>query len=1059
MSRYPSTFQKPENALKRAEELIQVNQKSSALQALHDVITSKRHRTWAKTLEKIMFKFIELCVEMKKGRFAKEGLIQYRIVCQQVNVSSLEEVIKHFLKLASDKAEAAQAASDTSALDVEDLEADVAPEDLMLSYVSSEKGQERSTRETVTPCFKFLWETYRTVLEILRNNSKLEALYAMTAHKAFQFCLQYKRTTEFRRLCEILRNHLANLNKYRDQRDRPDLTQPESLQLYLETRFEQLKVATDLELWQEAFRSVEDIHGLMSLVKKSPKPQMMAVYYAKLTKIFWMSENNLYHAYAWYKLYNLSKSYKKDFTSSDLKMMASSVVLSTLAVSPYDRKHGAAHFELELEKDRNLRMATLLGFSLDPKRDTREVLSRAALLSELNSKNMVALAYPEVKELFHLLETEFHPLDLCQRVKPLLEKLSSYDEEAAAASAAAKGDKHDVCLAQYVPALEHLSILRLLQQVSQVYQSMKMPHLQSMIPFLTFDEVEKQIVDAVKYNYIQVRIDYQKQSVLFGSQFLESDKIKNHLTTLTKRLNKAVSMVAAESAPVAPKERAPVSQILEAIEDEHKLVLARKVIIERRKEEQERLLLEQEREEEERKRATQKLNEEAEKKRQTEEARKREEDRIRQDIEAKEIEEAKVLAEQLSKKGRRKKVGDDVKLDKRQLMEDAISEQIKERQEMERKIQRLSRNMDHLERARRENEVQLLEKLYLDQLVIAKQYFEEQQELQKKNHAEAWKGDIEVKSRLTKMTDDKSIFKAQIMERRAEEFERLQIEKHEMYQEKLALERQNRDMRRKKAYLKKMQDMEEAKNRAIKEAQLEAEREERERQEEEERREAEEEQRRVEERVREREQELESKRQREREEMLSRGGDRDREEGGGGGDKWSRAGNDRPERRRDDRDRPPPRGDGDRWGRGGGDNDDRPPRRDDRDDRGPPRRDDRWGGGDDRGPPRRDNFRAGERDERGPPRRDDRGGGDRWGARGGDDRGPRDGPPRRDDRDGDRDDRGPPRRDDGDRWGRGPPRGDRDDDGGKGGKGGKGRDGPRRDYGRREDPPRRTGGW
>lgn len=72
----------------------------------------------------------------------------------------------------------------------------------------------------------------------------------MTAHRAFQFCKQYKRTTEFRRLCEIMRNHLANLNKHRDQRDRPDLTAPESLQFYLDTRVEQLKIATDLELWQ-----------------------------------------------------------------------------------------------------------------------------------------------------------------------------------------------------------------------------------------------------------------------------------------------------------------------------------------------------------------------------------------------------------------------------------------------------------------------------------------------------------------------------------------------------------------------------------------------------------------------------------------------------------------------------------------------------------------------------------------------------------------------------------------------------------------------------------------
>lgn len=99
---------KPENALKRSEELVAVGQKQAAVQALHDVITSKRHRTWQKTLEDIMFKYIDLCVDMKRGRYAKDGLIQYRNVCQQVNVSSLEEVIKYFLKKASDKAEEAQ---------------------------------------------------------------------------------------------------------------------------------------------------------------------------------------------------------------------------------------------------------------------------------------------------------------------------------------------------------------------------------------------------------------------------------------------------------------------------------------------------------------------------------------------------------------------------------------------------------------------------------------------------------------------------------------------------------------------------------------------------------------------------------------------------------------------------------------------------------------------------------------------------------------------------------------------------------------------------------------
>ena len=51
----------------------------------------------------------------------------------------------------------------------------------MLSYVSGEKGKDRSTRELVTSWFKFLYEMYRTVLEILHNNSKLETLYAVSA--------------------------------------------------------------------------------------------------------------------------------------------------------------------------------------------------------------------------------------------------------------------------------------------------------------------------------------------------------------------------------------------------------------------------------------------------------------------------------------------------------------------------------------------------------------------------------------------------------------------------------------------------------------------------------------------------------------------------------------------------------------------------------------------------------------------------------------------------------------------------------------------------------------
>ncbi|KAG6750415.1 hypothetical protein POTOM_044908 [Populus tomentosa] len=314
---------------------------------------------------------------------------------------------------------------------------------------------------------------------------------------------QKLRLTEFKLLC-VDDTHRAF--QFWTKGTRPDLSAPESLQLYLDTRFEQLKVATELELWQEAFRSIEDIHGLMCMVKKTPKASLMVVYYAKLTEIFWIS-----------------------------------------SMAPYDHTYGASHLELENEKERNLRMANLIGFNLDLKPESREVLSRSSLLSELVSK---ASSLPEVH------------------------------------------------LSQYVPALEKLVTLRLLQQVSQVYQMMKIESLSQMIPFFDFFTVEKISVDAVKHNFIAMKVDHMKHVVLFGTPNSTSE-----LLTLLPNLSPLciTSFVGIKYIVLASWLFASIDSVQgvcpaftlgEIVDKEHKRLLARKSIIEKRKEEQERQLLE-----------------------------------------------------------------------------------------------------------------------------------------------------------------------------------------------------------------------------------------------------------------------------------------------------------------------------------------------------------------------------------------------------------------------------------------------------------------------------------
>ncbi|KAH7542989.1 eukaryotic translation initiation factor 3 subunit A [Ziziphus jujuba] len=792
-----STFAKPENALKRAEELINVGQKQDALQALHDLITSKRYRAWQKPLERIMFKYVELCVDLRRGRFAKDGLIQYRIICQQVNVTSLEEVIKHFMHLSTEKAELArsQAQALEEALDVDDLEADKRPEDLMLSYVSGEKGKDRSDRELVTPWFKFLWETYRTVLEILRNNSKLEALYAMTAHRAFQFCKQYKRTTEFRRLCEIIRNHLINLNRYKDQRDRPDLSAPESLQLYLDTRFEQLKIATELELWQEAFRSVEDIHGLMCMVKKTPKASLMVVYYAKLSEIFWISSSHLYHAYAWLKLFTLQKSFNKNLSQKDLQLIASSVVLAALSVAPYDHTYNASHTELENEKEHNLRIANLIGFNLDSKLERGEVLSRASLLSELVSKGVLSCANQEIKDLYHLLEHEFQPLDLALKIQPLLTKVSKFGGKLSSASSVPQ-----VQLSQYVPALEKLATFRLLQQVSKVYQTMKIECLSQMIPFYDFSVVEKISVDAVKYNFVAMKVDHMKGVVVFGNLFIESDRLRDHLTIFAESLNKARAMIYSP-ANRASKLGEVLPSLADIVDKEHKRLLARKSLIEKRKEEQERQLLEMEREEESRRLKLLKITEEAEQKRLATEYEQRKNQRILKEIEERELEEAQALLQEArSKKKGKKPILEGEKVTKQTLMELALSEQLRERQEMEKKLQKLAKTMDYLERAKREESAPLIEAAFQQRVVEERILHEREQQLEIELSQQRHEGDLKEKNRLARMLDNKMIFQERVMSRRQAEFDKRRQEREEQISQMIQARKLDREAKRKKIF-------------------------------------------------------------------------------------------------------------------------------------------------------------------------------------------------------------------------------------------------------------------
>ena len=808
----PPPHTRPENVLKRAQELIGVDQQQAALSILHEHVTSKRTRnSTIAALEPVMKLFVELCVDLKKGKAAKDGLYNYKNTSQNTNVATIEYIFRHFIELAEKKVQEAQKKADelsgtgadkegedATLKDVGDLEAMETPESILLSTVSGEQSKDRTDRAIVTPWLKFLWETYRTVLDIFKNNARLEVMYQTTAHQAFQFCLKYARKTEFRRLCELLRNHLQNAAKYSQQVHAINLSEPETLQRHLDTRFMQLNVAVELELWQEAFKSVEDIHTLLNLSKRTPKNVMMANYFEKLTRIFMVSENYLFHAAAWSRYYNLltlsaravsAGAPKKDnptnITDSDLSRAASYVLLSALSIPVISttRSRGALIDADAARNNKNSRLTGLLGMSTAP---SRQILFKDAL-----SRDILQRAKPEIRDLYNILETDFHPKSICAKVSPILSKIGA-DEE----------------MQKYVLPLQQVILTRLFQQLSQVYTDVKLEDVLALAQFpepfqVTGHTIEKFIMNGCKKGDLSIRIDHSTSILTFDSDVFSSSKalhpgsgagsadaeassvqrlqstpaeiVRTQLSRLSKALYIAVQYVDPsfnedrQKAKIAALQRAAAGA-----EQEHMDILARKDIISKKKETAESLAKARQREEEQRKRVKQQEMQAAETARLAQETKDREERRIAAERRKLQREEAEKQLKELKQgvKGVDVSSLDLDDLDTGRIRMIKLQALEKEKNEMGEKLRVTGKRIDHLERAYRKEEVKHLAEDYAQQRQLDEEAYNKDKELTLRTSAQKHKEDVALKQRLSRLVGPYEGFRKNITEQRHADFEK-----------------------------------------------------------------------------------------------------------------------------------------------------------------------------------------------------------------------------------------------------------------------------------------------
>uniref|UniRef100_A0A8C8D4Q6 Eukaryotic translation initiation factor 3 subunit A n=1 Tax=Oncorhynchus tshawytscha TaxID=74940 RepID=A0A8C8D4Q6_ONCTS len=815
-------------------QFLEVGKKQPALDVLYDVIKSKKHRTWQKIHEPIMLKYLELCVDLRKSHLAKEGLYQYKNICQQVNIKSLEDVVRAYLKLAEEKTETAKGESQQMVLDIEDLDNIQTPESVLLSAVSGEDTQDRTDRLLLTPWVKFLWESYRQCLDLLRNNSKVERLYHDIAQQAFKFCLQYTRKAEFRKLCDNLRMHLGQIQRHHNQSTAINLNNPESQSMHLETRLVQLDSAIAMELWQEAFKAVEDIHGLFALSKKPPKPQLMANYYNKVSTVFWKSGNALFHACTLHRLYHLSREMRKNLTQEEMQRMSTRVLLATLSIPITPERTDIARL-LDMDGiivEKHRRLATLLGLQSPP--------TRQSLINDMVRFNLLQYIVPEVKELYNWLEMDFHPLKLSGRVTKVLNWVRDQSEK-------------EADLQQYVPHLQSNTILRLLQQVAQIYQSIEFNRLASLVPFVDPFQLERSIVDAARHCDLQVRIDHTTRNLSFGSdlnystkedspvgpflQNMPSAQIRNQLTAMSSSLAKAIQVIKPAS---MLKEREEQSQLaitayLKNGRKEHQRILARRQTIEERKERLENLNIQREKEELEQREAELQKVRKAEEERLRQEAKEREKERIMQEHEQIKKKTVRERLEQIKKTELGAKAFKDIDiedledLDPDFIMSKQVEQLEKEKRELQDRLKNQEKKIDYFERAKRLEEIPLIKKAYEEQRVKDMELWELQEEERISNMKVERERALEHKQRMSRMMEDKENFVGKITDARSFIYE----EKLKQFQERLVEERkkrlEERKIHRKEDRRNTFHRQKEEEAQRIHEEQLKKEREERER--------------------------------------------------------------------------------------------------------------------------------------------------------------------------------------------------------------------------------------
>ena len=548
-----------------------------AILLIQEFIKTTKKRAWSNSMNSLIKKCLEIIIDQSQIKPFKEVLTFCRSLTQTNYLESLEHIVSNAKEFLLDKYEI----NTEKFKKFKDQQNILLDEENEINEENIVSGKDIIDEQQLMNEQKFIWEAYKTLLDMTKMNSRLFQLYNQILKDCFSFCGENKRIHEFKALCDSIRNNLFMLKKNENKPNFANkivLSDPKILRVLIQTSLNQIETANKLEEWEESFKTsekiidfIEDYQKIEKVKEKVGKdgkkekekkylkipPLFEIELYNHIQKLLFVSNYPLYHSYAMIsikntidnnknKLDNLTEKEKQIYDKYNLDKLNERILLSFLSTPIKNAYTNFTKIGEELYEDSNdteirtcQKMMKILKLNHIP--------SRKYLLSYLLNKKIVQSASSDIRELFDIFENETNPISLAKIAVKYIKKIS--EEE---------------LYKQYIKKIEENLVIRVLMLMPTIYKNISISRVVGLFKDLNMGEFEINdiISESSRINLFKCKIDLRNDLIKFVTNESSQNRFNNLLENFLKASKKAIKEI------IRNKNKAKIDIIKEKIYEE-----------------------------------------------------------------------------------------------------------------------------------------------------------------------------------------------------------------------------------------------------------------------------------------------------------------------------------------------------------------------------------------------------------------------------------------------------------------------------------------------------------